>query len=217
MLTLVASGLAGGGCIDDADALRAGETKRMLGRVVKRPSTLGTFLLSFLWGHVRRLDRVSRDVMARALTAGAGPGDNPQTMRGWRCHCLRRSAKTRLVSLSRHRRRLCLRRKAWLVVRRKRQSASQQWLRSSDCLLRLKFEDCPHRLPVLDGKRGTPNLTRQTEYRSILYVLWFIPLRNYPTLTGVPLTMWPCLIMRQEVGAGRFRPPETGGGPSPAA
>ena len=31
-----------------------------LGCVVKAPSTLGTFLRSFRWGHVRQLDRVSR-------------------------------------------------------------------------------------------------------------------------------------------------------------
>ena len=46
-LTLVASALAGGDCIDDADALRAGGTDRVLGCVVKAPSTLGTFLRSF--------------------------------------------------------------------------------------------------------------------------------------------------------------------------
>ena len=34
MLTLVASALAGGDCIDDADAQRAGGTGRVLGRVV---------------------------------------------------------------------------------------------------------------------------------------------------------------------------------------
>ena len=44
MLTLVASALAGGDCIDDADALRAGGVGRVLGCVVKAPSTLGTFL-----------------------------------------------------------------------------------------------------------------------------------------------------------------------------
>ena len=60
MLTLVASALAGGDCIDDADALRAGGTVGVLGCVVKAPSTLGTFLRSFRWGHVRQLDRVSR-------------------------------------------------------------------------------------------------------------------------------------------------------------
>ena len=44
LLTLVASALAGGDCIDDADALRAGGTARVLGCMVKAPSTLGTFL-----------------------------------------------------------------------------------------------------------------------------------------------------------------------------
>ena len=42
LLTLVASALAGGDCIDDADALRSGSTERVLGCVVKAPSTLGT-------------------------------------------------------------------------------------------------------------------------------------------------------------------------------
>ena len=60
MMTLVASALAGGDCIDDADVLRAGGTARVLGFTAKAPSTLGTFLRSFRWGHVRQLDRVSR-------------------------------------------------------------------------------------------------------------------------------------------------------------
>ena len=60
LLTLVASALAGGDCIDDADALRAGRTSSVLGCTVKAPSTLGTFLRSFRWSHVRQLDRVSR-------------------------------------------------------------------------------------------------------------------------------------------------------------
>ena len=80
MLTLVASALAGGDCIDDADALRAGGTEQVLGCRVKAPSTLGTFLRSFRWGHARQLDRVSREVMARAWAAGAGPGDEPLTI-----------------------------------------------------------------------------------------------------------------------------------------
>ena len=80
MLTLVASALAGGDCIDDADALRAGGTAGVLGCVVKAPSTLGTFLRSFRWGHVRQLDRVSRQLLARAWQAGAGPGDAPLTI-----------------------------------------------------------------------------------------------------------------------------------------
>ena len=67
-------------CIDDADALRAGGTVGVLGCVVKAPSTLGTFLRSFRWGHVRQLDRVSRQLLARAWAAGAGPGDSPLTI-----------------------------------------------------------------------------------------------------------------------------------------
>ncbi len=80
LLTLVASALAGGDCIDDADVLRTGGTASAIGCVVKAPSTLGTFLRSFRWGHVRQLDRVSRELLARAWAAGAGPGDEPLTI-----------------------------------------------------------------------------------------------------------------------------------------
>ena len=72
MMTLVASALAGGDCINDADVLRAGGTARVLGFTAKTPSTLGTFLRSFRWGHVRQLDRVWQ--------ASAGPGDAPFTI-----------------------------------------------------------------------------------------------------------------------------------------
>ena len=75
LMTLVASAMAGGDCIDDADVLRTGGTACTLGGTVKAPSTLGTFLRSFRWGHVRQLDRVSRELLARAWAAGAGPGD----------------------------------------------------------------------------------------------------------------------------------------------
>ncbi len=80
MMTLVASALAGGDCIDDADVLRTGGTASAIGCVVKAPSTLGTFLRSFRWGHVRQLDRVSRELLAQAWAAGAGPGDGPLTI-----------------------------------------------------------------------------------------------------------------------------------------
>ena len=79
-MTLVASAMAGGDCIDDADVLRTGGTACTLGGTVKAPSTLGTFLRSFRWGHVRQLDRVSRELLARAWAAGAGPGDAPFTI-----------------------------------------------------------------------------------------------------------------------------------------
>ena len=80
LLTLTASALAGGECIDDAAALRAGGTASVPGCTVKAPSTLGTFLRSFRWGHVRQLDRVSRELLARAWAAGAGPGAAPFTI-----------------------------------------------------------------------------------------------------------------------------------------
>ena len=76
LLTLVASALAGGDCIDDAAALRAGGTASVLGCTVKAPSTLGTFLRSFSWGHVRQLDRLSRELLARSwmgMTTPLGP------------------------------------------------------------------------------------------------------------------------------------------------
>ena len=49
MLTLAASALAGGGCIDDAEALRAGRTSSVLGCMVKAPST-PRFREGRLWG-----------------------------------------------------------------------------------------------------------------------------------------------------------------------
>ena len=79
-MTLIHSALAGGDCIDDADALRAGDTEVVLGHGVLAPSTLGTFLRSFTWGHARQLDRASSELLARAWAAGGGPGDAPVTM-----------------------------------------------------------------------------------------------------------------------------------------
>ena len=80
MLILVASALAGGDCIDAADVLRTGRTAGALGCVVKARSNLGTFLRSFRGGHVRQLDRVSRELLAQSWAAGAGPGDAPLTI-----------------------------------------------------------------------------------------------------------------------------------------
>ena len=57
-----------------------GGTACTLGGTVKAPSTRGTFLRIFRWGHVRQLDRVSRELLARAWAAGAGPGDAPFTI-----------------------------------------------------------------------------------------------------------------------------------------
>ena len=60
--------------------MRAGGAGRVLGCTVKAPSTLGTFLRSFRWGHVRQLDRLSRELLARSWAAVAGPGDAPLTI-----------------------------------------------------------------------------------------------------------------------------------------
>lgn len=75
VMSLVSGMLAGGDCIDDMDVLRAGSTGLVLGHRVMAPSTLGTFLRAFTFGHVRQLDRVLDETLCRAWAAGAGPGD----------------------------------------------------------------------------------------------------------------------------------------------
>jgi hypothetical protein len=70
-LTVIHSALAGGDCIDDVDALRAGATESVLGHRVAAPSTVGTFLRSLRWGHARQLDAVGRELLGRAARAGA--------------------------------------------------------------------------------------------------------------------------------------------------
>lgn len=79
-MALVASALAGGDCIDDADVLRSGRSAAVLGDWVPAPSTLGTFLRSFTWCHARSLDAVAAELIGRAWAAGAGPGDAPFTI-----------------------------------------------------------------------------------------------------------------------------------------
>lgn len=78
--TLIFALLAGGDSIEDADVLRAGSTEAVLGFALRAPSTLGTFLRSFSAGHARQLDVVSRALLARAWSQGAGPGDAPLTI-----------------------------------------------------------------------------------------------------------------------------------------
>ncbi len=74
VLTLVHAIVAGASHIDHADVLRAGGTERVLPFRVMAPSTLGTFLRSFTFGHVRQLEAVVGQVLTRAWAAGAGPG-----------------------------------------------------------------------------------------------------------------------------------------------
>ena len=75
VMTLVAAMALGADCIDDCDVLRSGQTRAVLGHGVSAPSTLGTFLRAFTFGHVRQLDRVLAECVCRAWAAGAGPGD----------------------------------------------------------------------------------------------------------------------------------------------
>jgi hypothetical protein len=75
VMTLVSAMALGADCIDDCDLLRAGRTGQALGHQVAAPSTLGTFLRAFTFGHVRQLDRVLGDTLTRAWAAGAGPGE----------------------------------------------------------------------------------------------------------------------------------------------
>src|SRR5215213_7548842 len=77
LLTLVHALAAGGDCIDDVELLRAGATQAVLGHRVMAASTVGTWLRSFTFGHVRQLDRVTGEILGRAWQAGAGPGDGP--------------------------------------------------------------------------------------------------------------------------------------------
>ena len=75
ILTLLATLVAGGSHIDHADMLRSGDARRVLPFRVAAPSTLGTFLRAFTFGHVRQLDRVIAKTLRRVWTLGAGPGD----------------------------------------------------------------------------------------------------------------------------------------------
>jgi Transposase DDE domain group 1 len=77
LLTLVHALVAGGGCIDDVELLGSGATGSVLGHRVMAASTVGTFLRSFTFGHVRQLDQVTATILERAWAAGAGPGDGP--------------------------------------------------------------------------------------------------------------------------------------------
>jgi Transposase DDE domain group 1 len=74
VLTLVHAMVAGGSHIDHADVLRSGASEGVLGHRVMAPSTLGTFLRAFTFGHVRQLEAVVGETLGRAWSMGAGPG-----------------------------------------------------------------------------------------------------------------------------------------------
>ena len=63
--------LAGAIHIDHVDRLRAGATHKVLPFRVMAPSTLGTFLRAFTFGHIRQLDKVIAETIRRAWALGA--------------------------------------------------------------------------------------------------------------------------------------------------
>jgi len=74
VLTVMNTMLAGGSHIDHADMLRAGASEQVVSHRVMAPSTLGTFLRSFTFGHVRQLEAVNDVARQRAWAVGVAPG-----------------------------------------------------------------------------------------------------------------------------------------------
>jgi hypothetical protein len=75
VMALLFAMVLGADSIDDCALLRAGRTRWLLGGWMPAPSTLGTFLRAFTFGHVRQLDTLLGEALVRAWRAGAGPGE----------------------------------------------------------------------------------------------------------------------------------------------
>jgi hypothetical protein len=73
-LSVIGCMLAGGDSIDDTALLRTGATGQLFDST-RAPSTIGSWLRGFRWHNVRQLDAVSRELLARLWSAGAGPAD----------------------------------------------------------------------------------------------------------------------------------------------
>jgi hypothetical protein len=108
VMALVYAMVLGADSIEDCDVLRAGRTGRLLGGWIPAPSTLGTFLRAFTFGHVRQLDWLLGRSVERAWQAGAGPRDgrlviDVDSFVGEVCGRLKRGASygyTKLLGLS---------------------------------------------------------------------------------------------------------------------
>ncbi|MGI8623813.1 MAG: transposase [Solirubrobacteraceae bacterium] len=87
IMTLVYAMVLGADSIDDTGVLRAGRTGRLLGGWIPAPSTLGTFLRAFTFGHVRQLDALLGRALECAWKGGRRPGRGQV---GDRCRQLRR-------------------------------------------------------------------------------------------------------------------------------
>jgi len=73
VMSLIFAMVLGADCIDDCDVLRSGRTRRLVGGWVPAPSTLGTFLRAFTFGHVRQLDRVLGETLGEGVAGRRGP------------------------------------------------------------------------------------------------------------------------------------------------
>src|SRR4029079_10437515 len=71
----VGDGTWGGLALTMSTCCAPGAPPARSGMGVLAPSRIGTFLRSFTFAHVRQLDRLLGEVLGRAWTAGAGPGD----------------------------------------------------------------------------------------------------------------------------------------------
>ncbi len=67
VMSLLAGMVAGADSIDDMDVLRHGGMDQLFDQV-RAPSTLGTFLRGFTFGHVRQLDKVAAGVLTTLST-----------------------------------------------------------------------------------------------------------------------------------------------------
>ena len=76
-LTLIHAIVAGASYIDHVDILRAGASSKVLPFRVVAPSTLGTYLRSFSFGHVRQLDAVIESELKEAWAFGMTPQQDP--------------------------------------------------------------------------------------------------------------------------------------------
>jgi hypothetical protein len=89
---LVAGMVAGADSIDDMDLLGHGGMDRLFAGI-RAPSTLGTFLRAFTFGHVRQLDSVAAAFLTRlAAATPLLPGADQVTYLDWTTRCGRPTA-----------------------------------------------------------------------------------------------------------------------------
>jgi hypothetical protein len=93
---LVAGMGSGADSIDDMDLLRHGGMGRLFG-AVRAPSTLGSFLRTFTFGHVRQLDKVAAEVLTNLASHSPllSDADQPTGVGGPRRHAVRRLDRRR--------------------------------------------------------------------------------------------------------------------------